>query len=179
MQKTLTSGNVVDGMAHLDGAGALVAGAADGTALGAWPVRVGGSDGTNIRTLRTDANGTLQIGIDATSSIGASTYRVISAASTNAANIKATPGKIVGFNLLNLAATARYVKFYNKATAPIPGTDSPQETVLVPAGGQVMIDRAFGTLYSVGIGVSINGGALDTDATAVAANDVILELFYF
>jgi len=46
-----------------------------------------------------------------------------SAATTNATNVKTTYGNLYSLQLQNTSASARYLKLYNKATAPTVGTD--------------------------------------------------------
>ena len=109
---------------------------------------------------------------------GLSDYHTVSAASTNAANIKASAGQIFGFNVFNNAAYPVFVKLFNKATAPIPGTDTPVFTIGVQAG--VLATRSIenGVAFGTGIGIAIVKGIADADATAVAASDCVVDLQY-
>ena len=52
------------------------------------------------------------------------TYRTLDGQPTGV-NIKATPGEVAGWHLGNQAAAVRYVKLYDKATAPTSG-DTPK-----------------------------------------------------
>src|SRR5690242_4134795 len=61
----------------------------------------------------------------ATTSGGSNDFHLISAATTNATNIKASAGQVYGYDIYNNNAAVRFVKFYNKATAPTVGTDTP------------------------------------------------------
>jgi len=107
-----------------------------------------------------------------------STYHVTSAASNNAAVVKASAGRVWSITLANTVASDRWVKLYNKATPPAPGTDVPVRAVKVPASGSVSFNFAAGSYFSAGIGVAIVAGAADSDNTAVAAGDVILDIDY-
>jgi hypothetical protein len=108
-----------------------------------------------------------------------STYKVIAAAGTNAANIKAAAGLVTGGFITNNASYPVFVKLFNKATAPVPGTDTPQDTFGVQAGTSVPIPVPSGGLtYSTGIAIAITKNMADSDATAVAANDCAVSVFY-
>jgi hypothetical protein len=110
---------------------------------------------------------------------GVSVYRLLSAATTNSNNIKSTAGQIYGWYLFNTSAAIKYVKLYNKATAPTVGTDVPIMTFPLPAtDGAVQNPSGVGIPFATGIGIAITGAPADADTTAVAANDVIVNLFY-
>ena len=111
-------------------------------------------------------------------SIGYLTGRIISAATTNATLIKALPGQVFGWSICNNSASWRYLKLFNKATAPVPGTDSPLAALGIPPGSSVVTEFENGIMCSAGIGFSIVGGIADLDATAVGANEVAVNLFY-
>lgn len=60
--------------------------------------------------------------------------RVMSAATTNATSVKASAGNLYGVHLHNSGAAAVFVKLYNKASAPVVGTDTPVTTLSLSAG---------------------------------------------
>lgn len=99
---------------------------------------------------------------------------VKSAATTNATRLKASAGNLLGITLSNTSAAAKYVKFYNKASAPTVGTDTPVCLFAVPAGGTVTVDGSAWAFvrFTTGIAYAITGAATDADTTAVAVNDV-------
>ncbi len=98
---------------------------------------------------------------------------VNSAASTNSTNIKGSAGTVYGIVASNINAAIRYVKFYNKATAPTVGTDVPILVIPIPATSVVSINcGALGLRFGTGIGLGITTGAADTDTGAVAANEI-------
>lgn len=99
---------------------------------------------------------------------------VNSAASTNATNLKATAGMIFNITAMNVTASTKYIRIYNKATAPTVGTDIPVMVVAVPATSSKEITINYGLKLATGIGFAITGAATATDATAVAAGDVQL-----
>jgi hypothetical protein len=68
----------------------------------------------------------------------------------------------------------RYVKFYNKASAPVVGTDVPLITIGIPAvsSSSFTLPALVGIDFSIGISFAITLGAADGDATplTVTAN---------
>ena len=108
--------------------------------------------------------------------------RVVSAATTNSTLIKAGPGSIVGIIASNSTASAKFLKLYNKVTAPTVGTDIPVLTLAIPAGNVLQLvdlDQIdLRTLFPLGIGLGITGAQVDTDTTATAVADVILSIFF-
>jgi len=113
-------------------------------------------------------------------------HKLFSAATTNATSVKTSQGYLLGGLLSNVNAAIRYFKLYNKASAPVVGTDTPIFTVAIPAGsstvpGFVNLENLFGSqghVFAAGIAYAITGAAPDSDTTAVAANDVIVNLNY-
>lgn len=104
---------------------------------------------------------------------------VNSAASTNATVVKASAGTLYGVVVSNTAASPRYVKLYNKATAPTVGTDVPLFTIQVTAGATLPVSfGAVGHRFATGIGLAITANAADTDTTAVGASEVKVATSY-
>ena len=91
--------------------------------------------------------------------------------------IKNGPGEVGGWHLVNNAVGARYVKLYDKATAPT-SADTPKLTVLVPANGAANLLAVCGIDFTAGIGVRVTTGVADNDTGAPTTNDVIVNLFY-
>jgi hypothetical protein len=110
---------------------------------------------------------------------GLSNSRTISAATTNATVVKATPGKVHRVIVSNINAAARYLKLYNKATAPTVGTDVPVITLLLPAASQQQLDLSdLGLQFSAGIGFALTTGVADADVAAVSANEHVVNILY-
>ena len=108
-------------------------------------------------------------------------YKLIAAATTNPQLVRTGAGRVMGGSVTNFSAAIKYLKFTSKATAPIPGTDAPVITIPIPVGGTVALAAVFspsGLYLPLGIGISITGALADLDATAVAANDVLVNLLY-
>lgn len=112
---------------------------------------------------------------------GTTPYKLISLATTNANNIKASGGNLYSIIAIGLTSTVRYLKLYNKATAPTVGTDVPLMTIPVPAntqGAGVAIPFSMGVNFPLGIGVAITSGSADNDIGTVGAGDVIVNLTF-
>lgn len=95
---------------------------------------------------------------------------VVSAATTNASNQKSTAGNLFEVTASNPTATAAYLKFYNKATAPTVGTDVPVMTIPVPANSFVSyVPGGQGKRFTTGIGIALTGAITAADTTAAVA----------
>lgn len=104
---------------------------------------------------------------------------ITSAASNNSTALKGSAGQVYDLLACNGSAAVKYVKLYNKATAPTCGTDTPVLRITVPASNCAPpISSNIGLAFSLGIGYCIVTGVADTDNTAVAANDVFLSIGY-
>lgn len=107
------------------------------------------------------------------------THRTISAATTNATVVKASSAQLVGIVASNVNAAVRYLKLYNKATAPTVGTDVPLLTLSLPLGGvPVVASFGDGIPFSAGLSFALTTGLADADTAAVAASEIIVQLLY-
>ena len=104
-------------------------------------------------------------------------YRNLSVGTTGAI-VQSSEGQLFGGLLSNNHATdARFVKLYNKATAPT-HADTPVMTVRVPALSTVNFSVPNGVRFSAGISVRASTALADADTGAPSANDVVANLFY-
>lgn len=109
-------------------------------------------------------------------------YKLVSAASTNATSLKGSAGVIYGIQISNINASPRYLKLYNKASAPTVGTDTPVKTLIIPgnatgAGSNVPISIR-GINFSTGIAFALTVEATDAGTTGVAANEIVVNIDY-
>jgi hypothetical protein len=147
--------------------------------LGGNTVSAGnGASGTGVLRVTVASDSTGQIGQVPLTSGGLSISRKLSAASTNATNVKASAGQVYAVHCMNTNAALRYLKLYDKASAPTVGTDTPVITVPLPTNAPVVIQPACGIAFANGIGFAMTTGIADSDATAVAANEIVLNLLY-
>jgi hypothetical protein len=107
----------------------------------------------------------------------ASGTHLVSAASTNATVVKAGAGRLLGFVLTNNAAAKVYVKFHNQTTTPTAGTGVVR-SFGIPAGGTITFSLEGGIAFSAGIALTTVTGAADADTTAVAASDIVGDIFF-
>jgi hypothetical protein len=180
------SGSVtVIGFAEMGGAPAVVlARTADGLGLG-----IGSTSGAlNVQAQFSGSNAdtntgnaganTLRVAIAKDS--GKSTKHFVSANSNNATSLKASAGTVFGVQVFNNSANIAYLKFYNKASAPSPASDTPYKVIGIPANtsgaGSNVTFGPDGLPFSTGIAYALVGGIGDTDNTSVAANAYLGEI---
>lgn len=140
-----------------------------------------GTSGTGVQrvTIASDSTGILQTVPGTTG--GCLIQRVLSAATTNATSVKASAGQVYGMYAHNINASPRFLKLYNKASSPTVGTDTPVMTLPIPGnanGAGFVLPLDNGVTFSTGIALAITGAVTDADTTAIAANDVVVNLFY-
>jgi hypothetical protein len=129
-------------------------------------------------TLASDQSTSWGVKAQATSAGGTSEFHLVAAGSNNATNIKASAGQIYGYEIFNASAAVRYVKLYNKSTAPAPATDNAllKRTIGIPAGQRASFHSSTGISCSAGIGIAMVTGISDTDNTAVTASDLVVDI---
>lgn len=112
---------------------------------------------------------------------GCSTYYNVDLDETGI-SVKGTPGQIYGWYVTNHAMAPRYIKLYNKATAPTVGSDTPVMTISIPAGTSPITsevaDFTNGIAFSLGIGIGATTGKAHADTGAPAVGDVMVSVFY-
>jgi len=108
---------------------------------------------------------------------GYTPFHLVSAGSTNATNVKAAAGQLFGWYIYNSNAAARKVAFHNTAGTPTAGT-AVVFSVVIPPGAAANVLDGTGIAFATGIAITTVTGLADSDGTAVAANDLIINLFY-
>lgn len=106
---------------------------------------------------------------------GLSTYRSLDVSGGSV--VKSSPGQLYGYFIANQSTSSRYLKLYNKGTAPS-SSDTPMMTM--PLAGGVAANQHFdkGILFSSGISVRATQLLADNDATAPSGNDVVVNFFF-
>lgn len=127
-------------------------------------------------TMASDQPNINVVGVPATSG-GCSIYRNINLGTTGV-NIKGSGGQLYAFYFANAASSVRFVKFYNKATAPTVGTDTPVLTFQLPANSGGVLPIPPGAAFSSGIGIGGTNLVADSDTTAPSTNDIVVNVFY-
>lgn len=73
----------------------------------------------------------------------------------------------------NAAAAVRYLKLFNKATAPAAGTDTPYATLHVLASTAIKFEPSSPIILPFGLGYALTTGSADNDTGAVTAADIL------
>jgi hypothetical protein len=111
---------------------------------------------------------------------GLAKYKLISAASTNATSITSSQTRVYTVYAHNVNAAVRYLKVYDKSTAPTVGTDVPILTLPIPgntAGAGFVMDSE-GFQVSNGLAVALTTGIADSDTGAVGGNETVVNFLY-
>lgn len=133
-----------------------------------------GKYNTGAGTLLSAANG-WATGV---AGVGCAISRTISAATTNATSVKASAGVVQAIYVNNANAAVRYLKLYNKASAPTVGTDTPVATFAIPASGAINPQFFGGLNFDTGIAFALTTGIADSDTAAVSANEHVVHISY-
>ena len=106
-----------------------------------------------------------------------------SANSTNATSVKASSGAVFNMIIHNThsgggSGSAIAFRLYDKATAPVVGTDVPMIVIHVQSNDSKEINFTSGITFVNGIAYSITDGSSLMDATAVDADGVQVYIGY-
>lgn len=107
----------------------------------------------------------------------AALHHVVSSAGTNAAVVKASAGRVVGWTLVNTSVVWQFVKLHNQATSPTAGAGVVM-TLGIPPGGVLSNEITGGIGFSTGIARTIVTDAADTGTTATTANAVVGDIYF-
>lgn len=101
--------------------------------------------------------------------------RLLSAVGTSQDStlVKNAAGNLFTIIGTNVATSARYLKFYNKASAPTVGTDTPIMTFYLPPSSSFAFDLPLGYLFATGLGFGLTTAAADNSVAGVTAGDII------
>jgi hypothetical protein len=116
-----------------------------------------------------------------TTTEGYSTSRYIySLGTTNATLVKNAAGSIGAIQLSSTLTntTVAYLKLYNKATTPIPGTDVPFAVYKIGNATPAIIDFPRGLRMSQGIGFAITRGASPVDSAVIGIGEITGNIIY-
>jgi hypothetical protein len=134
--------------------------------------------GTVTANIGTGSNAIGDVGIQARANAtgAASTHHIVSAATTNVAQIKATAGRVLGWSLSNNQTTWRYVKLHNVASATAGA--GVVMTIGVPPNATVTHQVPAGIAFATAISRSVVTGAADADTTATGVAEVVGDIFF-
>ena len=131
----------------------------------------------DVTSIAAGTNTIGDVGVKPRATGGLTTYHLVSAGSTNATNIKASAGQVFGWYIYNSNAAARKVVFHNTAGTPTAGASVFFSLVIPPTSGANVFND-IGMAFSTGIAITTVTGLADSDSAAVAANDLIINIFY-
>lgn len=110
---------------------------------------------------------------------GLTQHKRISTADTNGVSLKGSAGQIYAIQVSNIHATdKRYLKLYNKASAPTVGTDTPVKTLTLFPGQSLTLYWEVGLPFTTGIAYAITSWLADNDTGAIGANEIVLNIDY-
>jgi hypothetical protein len=135
-----------------------------------------------VKSITAGANLIGDVGLQPRTSGGLSFSKLISGASTNLTQVKATAGQIYGIYATNINAAIRYLKIYDAASASVTvGTTVPDMTLPIPAsaaGAGFFLKLSQGIPLGTAISIALTTGVADNDTGAVAANELTVHVFY-
>lgn len=188
---TVTANLSATDNAVLDAIAASVAGATpagtnnigdvDVLSLPALPAGSNNIGDVDVLTIAAGTNLVGDVGLRPRTTGGLTMHKTTSAATTNATAVKGSAGQVYNIQCFNVNAGVRYLKLYNKATAPTVGTDTPVKTLAIPgntAGAGFVIGWPQGLAFSLGIGFALTTEATDAGTTGVALNEITVNLDY-
>jgi hypothetical protein len=120
---------------------------------------------------------TARVNLDPQTANGLSIFHLVSAATTNATNIKASAGQVYGWYVYNSNAAARKLVFHNTAGTPTAGA-SVIFAIVIPPSSAANVEFTMGLAFATGIAITTVTDLTDAGATAVALNDLIINVFY-
>ncbi len=138
---------------------------------------IGDVDVLTLPALPAGTNEIGKVGLAPQTTGGLTTFHLVSAATTNATNVKASAGQLFGYFIFNNATTMRKVAFHNSASAPTAGA-AIFFTIAIPGGSAANVEFSNGIAFSAGIGITTVTDLTDAGATAVALSDLNVNLFY-
>lgn len=107
----------------------------------------------------------------------ASVAHLVSAASTNATVVKASAGRLLGWQLQNTTASIVYLKLHNTSTTPTAGA-SVYMAIAIPANGRTDFRLDGGIAFTNGIAFTTVTTSPDSGSTAVTLGSIVGSLFY-
>ena len=136
---------------------------------------------SNVAAIAAGANAIGDMGVQyrANATGAAGIISVLSPATPAAATIKASAGRLIGWQLTNSAAAVRSVKLFN-ASAPTLGTTAAVMEIDIAAGGRADFQLPGGIGFATACTYSVTSakGLTDNTATGLVANDVSGSFFF-
>jgi hypothetical protein len=131
----------------------------------------------NVAQLPVSTNAIGNVGVIPRTTGGYTTYHLVSAGTTNATVVKNTAGQLFGWYIYNSNAAARKLAFHNASSTPTAGA-SIFFTIIVPPASAANVFSETGIAFGTGISITTVTDLTDAGTTAVAANDLNVNLWY-
>jgi hypothetical protein len=131
----------------------------------------------SLPALATGSNLVGRVNLEPETTGGLSIFHLVSAATTNATNVKASAGQVYGWYIYNSNAAARKVAFHNTAGTPTAGA-SVSYAIVIPPSSAANVEYTTGIAFATGIAITTVTDLTDAGATAVAASDLIINVFF-
>lgn len=121
----------------------------------------------------------LPVADDVRATGGATLHHKVAAGNTNPTSLKTSAGTVYGVSITSRAGTEVYLKFYNKASAPTVGTDTPVLVLGCPATDAKSYPFPKGVDFSTGIAYGMtDAGPLDADTDVMTADECVINIQY-
>lgn len=131
-----------------------------------------------VGALPTGTNTIGAVNVKPTTSGGLSIFRSIDLDESEE-QVKSSAGQVFGWYIYNNSSAVTYVKFYNATAASVTvGTTTPVMTVPIPASAGANVEFTNGIEFDTAITVAATGAVGDSDTTAPATNDLIINVLY-
>jgi len=142
-----------------------------------WQTTQPVSIASSVAVTGTFYQATQPVSIVSSATGGDTTFHLVSAATTNLTNIKASAGKVTGWYIYNSNASARKVAFHNTAGTPTAGSGV-VSAIVIPGLAAANVSFPDGIDFSTGIAISTVTDLTDAGTTAVGLNDLIINIYY-
>jgi hypothetical protein len=149
----------------------------DVTSLPALPAGSNNIGDVDVLTIAAGTNAIGNVGLVPRTTGGLTPFHLVSAATTNATNVKASAGQLFGWFITNSNASMRKVTFHNTAGTPTAGA-SVFFTLNIPGSGAANIMNGMGIAFGTGIAITTTTDLTDAGTTAVGVGDLTINLFY-
>lgn len=95
-------------------------------------------------------------------------------------SVSAKKTRLLVMDVQNNGAAPAHLRLYDKASAPVVGTDAPKQTFSIPAGGGKVNEKNMALEFAIGLAYAItsDGGPLGS-LGVTNANEVVVNLEYF
>ena len=145
----------------------------------------------DLTTLNTSVNAPLAAGTNNIGGVtpmvgttgGATVSSAIAPATPTGSSLKAAAGTLYGVQCTTIQSTPVYIKFYNSASAPTPGSGTPVARFMCPAAntaangaGSNLTIPSVGIAFGTGIGYVVTGALADNDTTSITATNTLVNI---